>query len=103
MNKILLLTLVLSANVATAAICYSGNDRQIASYTGTEIQSCTGPGYCYGYGYDPATGDYDYFYGFQSDCSGHQDRNVDTAECQRPDGTQYTVDNSGSFGVCQVP
>lgn len=85
---------------AEAARCNSG-DQESGGYTNIERQSCFGSGYCHAVDYNPATGRYEDFYGYHSNCQGHQERQIETVYCRRPSGTTYTVVNSGWWGGCQ--
>lgn len=55
------------------------------------------------YDYNPATGKYEYFYGYHSNCSGTKERWVQEYTCKRAsDGSLYTVRDEGFWGGCNI-
>lgn len=86
---------------AQALMCNPG-DSTVGSSFRVEYLACTTSGYCNAYGYNPATGRNEYFYGWHSSCQGQQERQVQELWCQTPEGAQYYLVDHGWWGSCQI-
>jgi hypothetical protein len=100
--KILFLILSVAWTTDAAfALCTPGH-QEVSRSTRYEEESCTAPGYCFAWGYNPATGAYEYFHGYHSDCPGRVRIEMETLVCRAPDGYTYTRSSEIYRGFCTV-
>jgi hypothetical protein len=97
----LIVGITLSFSIESIARCY-GDDRLERTSQRVETLSCTTSGRCNAYGYNPATGRYEYYYGNHPNCPGRQQRTNTIYHCLNSLGVGYTVERYGSWGFCRA-
>lgn len=97
MKLVLLSLLFVFASAVSHGFC--GSDLLLSTTVETESQTCTTSGYCGMYDLTEA-GEYEYFYGYHSNCEGRQEKQIEKLLCQRPDLTTYEDRSEGVWGSC---
>jgi hypothetical protein len=102
MKYLLTLLMIIGAPVAAMALQCLYPDQAVSQSPNFDTIPCTGSGYCTAYDYNPATGQYENFYGFHITCNGQAQRETMTYTCRRANGTTYTNSEVVFTGTCAV-
>lgn len=100
MKNTLIFALVYFQLQLVSAFC--GTDLIISMIPEFKTQDCKSAGFCYAYGYNPETTEYEYFHGFHNDCPGNQQKQDDRYTCQRSDLSTYENVVEGIWGICSI-
>jgi len=98
--KIFVVLFSLLVTLQSQANC--GTDLMLSMSPRPEALQCTMPGYCYAYDFNTETLQYDYTFGFHTNCEGLMHRtNVDYV-CQRQDQSVYPTTDIALWSICTL-
>jgi hypothetical protein len=101
MKILALLSVLIWLPVASLAACgYS--DSTISQTSSYDSISCVASGYCTAYDLNPATGQYENYFGYHSSCPGHSQRTTMNYMCRRSNGSTYSTSEVVATAPCSA-
>jgi hypothetical protein len=94
---------LMTSGISASALAACGyGDTTISQSMDYAYTPCTTSGYCNAYDVNPATGQYEYFYGYHSSCPGHSQQTTMNFMCRRSNGSSYSTSDVVGVGPCSA-